>query len=73
MKYDLPRVRLHGLRHSNATALIEAGVSPKVVQQRLGHADIGMTLGTYTHVSTVMDQQAADAIDSLMFAKAGNL
>lgn len=72
-KYDLSRIRLHGLRHSNATALIEAGVSPKVVQQRLGHADIGMTLGTYTHVSTVMDQQAADTIDSLMFAKAGNL
>lgn len=42
--HDLPDIRLHDLRHSNATALIRAGVNPKVVQQRLGHADVTITV-----------------------------
>ncbi len=37
---NLPKIRLHDLRHSNATALIQAGVNPRVVQQRLGHSDV---------------------------------
>jgi len=66
---NLPHVRLHDLRHSNATALIQAGVSPKVVQQRLGHSDITVTLNTYTHVLPCMDQEAAAKIDDIIFAK----
>lgn len=65
-KNELEHVRLHGLRHSNATALIQAGVSPKVVQQRLGHADINITLNTYTHVLPEMDREAAEKIDDLI-------
>lgn len=72
-KYKLPRIRLHDLRHTNATALLELGVNAKVIQQRLGHSDISVTLGTYTHVHPEMDQQAAEAMDSVMFAKAENL
>ena len=64
----LPPVRLHDLRHSNATALIEAGVSAKVVQQRLGHSDVNITLNTYTHVTPRMDENAAETIDKLIFA-----
>jgi len=48
--HHLLKIRLHDLRHSNATALIQAGTNPKVVQQRLGHSDINTTLNTYTHV-----------------------
>ncbi len=66
----LPKIRLHDLRHSNATALIQAGVSPKVVQQRLGHADITTTLNTYTHVLPSMDITAAETLDNLILKKA---
>lgn len=43
-EHDLPHIRFHDLRHSNATALIMAGVNPRVVQQRLGHADVNITV-----------------------------
>lgn len=69
-KYDLPKIRLHDLRHSNATALIQAGVSPKVVQQRLGHADVQITLNTYTHVLPEMDIEAAEKLDLIMLKRA---
>lgn len=65
-RQDIKGVRLHDSRHSNATALIQAGVSPKVVQHRLGHADISTTLNIYTHVLPEMDAEAADVLDSLM-------
>lgn len=65
-KHNLPHIRFHDSRHSNATALIQAGISPKVVQQRLGHADISITLNTYTHVLPSMDIEAANAIDNLI-------
>lgn len=66
----LPDIRFHDLRHSNATALIMAGVNPKVVQQRLGHADVSITLNTYTHVLPEMDMEAADKLDQLFLKKA---
>ena len=65
-------MKLHGLRHSNATVLIQSGVSPRVVQQRLGHADVTTTLSTYTHVLPNMDKEAAEKIDSAIFFKASN-
>lgn len=68
----LPSARLHDMRHSNATALIEAGVSARVVQQRLGHSDVNITLNTYTHVTQRMDENAAETIDKLIFGKASN-
>ena len=47
-----------------------AGVNPKVVQQRLGHADVSITLNTYTHVLPEMDMDAADKLDQLFLKKA---
>ena len=67
---DLPHIRLHDLRHSNATALIQAGVNPRVVQQRLGHSDVNITLNTYTHVLPEMDIDAAAKLDAIMLKKA---
>jgi len=64
---NLPHIKLHGLRHTNATTLIAAGISPKVVQQRLGHADVSITLNTYTHVLPSMDKEAAEKIDNILF------
>ena len=69
-KHKLPQIRLHDLRHSNATALIAAGVSPKVVQHRLGHANVSITLNTYTHVLPSMDEEAAEKLDNALFSTA---
>jgi len=71
-KHGLSHIKFHGLRHSNATALIQAGVSPKVVQQRLGHADVTITLNTYTHVLPSMDQDAASRLDNIVFSATDN-
>lgn len=68
--HNLPKIRLHDLRHSNATALIQAGVNPRVVQQRLGHSDVNITLNTYTHVLPEMDVEAAEKLDSIMLKRA---
>ena len=67
-KHHLPPIRLHDLRHSNATAMIAAGVNAKVVQHRLGHANISITLDTYTHVLPEMDQEAAEKLNNSLFS-----
>ena len=59
-------LRLHDLRHTSATLALQAGVHPKVVQERLGHANIGITLDTYSHVLPNMQREAADALDALV-------
>ena len=51
-------VRFHDLRHTHATQLLRAGVHPKVVSERLGHASIGITLDTYSHVMPGMQEEA---------------
>lgn len=58
-------VRVHDLRHTHATWLVESGVDIKTVSERLGHATTRITLDTYTHVTTQMQQQAVDAINNL--------
>ncbi len=62
-------VTFHSLRHTAATLLGAAGVSPRVVQQRLGHTSIGMTLGIYTHVFANMDEDAANKVGSIIEKK----
>ena len=57
-RLDLPRIRLHDLRHSHAVHLLAAGQNPRLVSERLGHASVGFTLDVYGHV---MDGQQADA------------
>ncbi len=49
----------HDLRHTHATLALRAGIHPRVVQERLGHANVGISLDTYSHVD--MDMQAAAA------------
>lgn len=56
----------HGLRHTHATILMLNGVHPKVVSERLGHADIGITLRTYSHVLPQMHEAAAEVFAAAM-------
>jgi len=63
--HNLKDIRFHDLRHSCATALLEAGVDPKTVQTRLGHADISMTMNIYAHCTPAMDRNAAQKLDEL--------
>lgn len=65
-KAGLRRIRLHDLRHSYASILISAGVSPAYVQQQLGHASIKMTVDTYTHLIPGAGRQALAALPGIM-------
>ena len=65
-RYGLPRLTLHGLRHTWATLALESGVHPRVVQERLGHSTIAITLGIYSHVSPTLDGDAARTVAALM-------
>jgi integrase len=62
----LPRLRFHDLRHTHASLLLSAGISPKVTQERLGHARIETTMNTYSHVLPSLQQEAADKIGELL-------
>lgn len=66
-KAPLSRIRLYDLRHTTATLLLSAGLNPKVVSERLGHASIVLTLDTYSHVLPTMQQDATERIEKLMF------
>jgi integrase len=61
----LPEIRLHDLRHTYATLLIEAGVPVKVVSELLGHSSIEITLRIYGHVTPKMRDQAVNKIEQL--------
>lgn len=62
----LPRLTLKGLRHTHATLLLELGVHPKVVQERLGHSNISTTMNIYSHVTPTMQQDAVARLGELL-------
>jgi len=64
----LPRIRLHDLRHTHATLALAAGVHPKVVSERLGHATVSITLDSYSHALPAMQEEAAERVAALVFA-----
>ena len=65
---ELPAIRLYDLRHSHATLLMAAGEHPKVVQERLGHSSIQLTLDTYSHVVPGMQDRATERLETLLAA-----
>lgn len=66
LKAGLPHVRLHDLRHTAATLMLQQGTHPKIVQERLGHSKISMTLDTYSHVLPGMQEDAAERLDAAL-------
>jgi integrase len=63
----LGHYRLYSLRHSCATLLLAQGENIKVIQERLGHSDVVLTLSTYSHVLEGMQAQASDKLGSLLY------
>jgi integrase len=63
---EIPRIRLHDLRHTWASLALAAGVNPKVVSERLGHATVGFTLDTYSHVMPGLQEDAAARVAALL-------
>ena len=57
-------LRFHDMRHSHAAMLIAEGEHPKVIQARLGHSSIQVTLDTYGHLFEGLDEAAADRLDA---------
>ncbi len=62
----VPAIRIHDIRHTHATLMLANGENPKVVSERLGHANIGITLDRYSHVTPTMQREAANRLDKLL-------
>ena len=60
---------MHSLRHSMASLMLAANVHPKVVSERLGHADVSLTLNTYSHAIPALQADAAARFEAVMAAR----
>ncbi|MFC2066509.1 tyrosine-type recombinase/integrase [Chloroflexota bacterium] len=68
-KCGLKAIRLHDARHTHASLMLKQGIHPKVVQERLGHSSIQMTIDTYSHVSPGIQESAANRFDEILNRK----
>jgi len=66
-----PGFRLHDLRHTHATLMLQAGVNPKVVSERLGHSSVSITLDTYSHVLPGLQEDAVLQFSQLLTPRKG--
>jgi integrase len=66
-KSGVKKISFHGLRHTHATLLLQAGIHPKVVQERLGHRSIQTTLDTYSHIIPGIQEIAATSIQKSLY------
>jgi integrase len=65
-RLNYPHIRFHDLRHTMASWMLMKGISPKVVQERLGHASISTTLDIYSHVTPGMQREAVEIFDKIL-------
>ena len=65
----LEGIRLHDARHTHASLMLKQGVHPKIVQERLGHSTIAITLDTYSHVTPGLQEAAANRFDDIVSPK----
>jgi integrase len=73
VRAGLPAIRLHDVRHTHATLLVQEGIPVKVVSERLGHATAAFTIETYQHVMPGMQADAATVIETLITPRRGML
>jgi len=62
-RMGLKPIRLHDARHTHASLMLKQGIHPKIVQERLGHSSIQITLDTYSHVAPGLQEAAAKKFD----------
>jgi integrase len=62
----LPPIRFHDLRHSHATLALAAGIHPRVVADRLGHASVKTTLDTYSYAVPALEEEAPEKVAALV-------
>lgn len=65
-KAGVKRIRVHDLRHSHASLLIELGFSPLLIAERLGHEKVETTLNIYSHLFPNKHNEVADKLNSLV-------
>ncbi|KAJ50044.1 integrase [Clostridium tetanomorphum] len=63
---NIPYIRFHDLRHTHTTLLLKANVHPKIVSDRLGHANIKITLDTYSHILPDMQEEAVKKLNNMI-------
>lgn len=63
---NVPRIRLHDVRHTYATLSLDHGIDPKIVSDRVGHSDVSVLFQVYTHRSAGHDRDAAELLARLM-------
>jgi len=66
-KADVRFIRLHDLRHTSATTLINQGIHAKIIAERLGHSDIKITMNTYGHALRSADKEAASKVEEVFY------
>ena len=64
----LPRIRIHDLRHTHVTLALHAGANVRAVSERVGHAGVSITLGTYAHVLPAQHVEVAAKVGAVLFA-----
>ena len=60
---------MHDARHTHTSLMLKQGVHPKIVQERLGHSTIAITLDTYSHVAPGLQEAAATRFDDVLVNK----
>ena len=65
-KAGVKEISLHGLRHTNATILMKQGINPKIVSERLGHANVGITLDIYSHTDLEMQRDSVAKLEDVL-------
>ncbi|MFT8320837.1 MAG: site-specific integrase [Bacillus sp. (in: firmicutes)] len=65
-KAGIKKISIHGLRHTNATLLMKQGINPKIVSERLGHANVGITLDIYSHTDLDMQVESAAKLEEML-------
>ncbi len=60
------KLRFHDLRHVHASLMLQSGVHPKIVSERLGHSTVGVTLDLYSHVAPTLQAEAAGRLEELL-------
>ena len=68
IKAKVKKIRFHEMRHTHATLLLKQNVNPKIVSERLGHADVKITMNTYSHLLPNMQKEVAVSFGQMFFA-----